>query len=262
MEDLREPGPDDVVATAEASYALLSPLAEKDWSVIAGDLEWDCRQTLDHVAFVQLFYATSAADPSLRRLPTARINNSGPVHRRVGKRPPRVEQRPRRSAPRHARGRTGVHPAGLADRYGFAAMACTETLVHTWDIACGLGVDFTPPEDIAAKSLARLFPWVQDDGDPWQTLLYAAGRRNLRGNDRRAPNWSWQCAPLSEWKGDIRGPRRVGTSLTLPVHTELVEGCSAPLARPRPRDTIAATHTPRRNASQWKTCTNRARTMS
>ena len=52
----------------------------------------------------------------------------------------------------------GIHPAGLADRYGFAAMACTETLVHTWDIACGLGVDFTPPEDIAAKSLARLFP--------------------------------------------------------------------------------------------------------
>ena len=76
MEDLREPGPDDVVAAAEASHDLLSPLADKDWSVIAGDLEWDCRQTLEHVAFVQLFYATSAADPSQRRLPTARINNS------------------------------------------------------------------------------------------------------------------------------------------------------------------------------------------
>ena len=57
MDDLREPGPEDVVAAAEASYALLSPLAEMDWSVIAGDLEWDCRQTLEHVAFVQLFYA-------------------------------------------------------------------------------------------------------------------------------------------------------------------------------------------------------------
>ena len=204
MDDLREPGPEDVVAAAEASYALLSPLADMDWSVTAGDLEWDCRQTLEHVAFVQLFYATHAAVPSQRRLPTARINNPGQsvgemvqVHLALSN----VLAAVLRAMPEDAR---GFHPAGLADRYGFAAMACTESLVHTWDIACGLGVDFTPPEDIAAKSLARLFPWVQDDGDPWQTLLYAAGRRDLGGKDRRAPNWSWQCAPLSEWKGDVR----------------------------------------------------------
>ena len=204
MDDLREPGPDDVVAAAEASHALLSPLADMDWSVTAGDLEWDCRQTLEHVAFVQLFYATHAADQSQHSLPAARINNSDrsigelvQVHLALSN----VLASVLRAMTEDAR---GIHPAGLADRYGFAAMACTETLVHTWDIARGLGVDFTPPKDIAVKSLARLFPWVQDAGDPWQTLLYAAGRRDLGGNDRRAPNWSWQCAPLSEWKGDIR----------------------------------------------------------
>ena len=84
-----------------------------------------------------------------------------------------------RAMPEDAR---GFHPAGLADRYGFAAMACTETLVHTWDIARGLGVDFTPPEDIAAKSLARLFPWVQDDGRP---VADAALRRGTTGLGRQ-----------------------------------------------------------------------------
>ena len=204
MEDLREPGPDDVLAASEAAHALLAPLADRDWSVIAGDLEWDCRETLEHVAYVQLFYATHAADSSQRRLPSARLDNANrpipelvQLHLSLSN----VLAAVLRGMPEDAR---GWHPAGLADRYGFAAMACTETLVHTNDIAQGLGVDFTPPPDIATRTLARLFPWVHDDGDPWQTLLYAAGRRGLGGNERRAPNWSWQCAPLSEWDGTER----------------------------------------------------------
>ena len=204
MDDLLEPGPDDVIAAAEASHDLLSPLADMDWSVIAGDLEWDCRQTLEHVAFVQLFYATSAADPSQRRLPTARINNSDRsigelvnVHLALSN----VLAAVLRSMSEDAR---SIHPRGsptatVSPRWPARRPWCTRG-----NIARGLGVDFMPPAYIAAKSLARLFPWVQDDGDPWQTLLYAAGRRDLGGNDRRAPNWSWQCAPLSEWKGDIR----------------------------------------------------------
>ena len=204
MQDLREPGPDDVLAAAEASHALLAPLADRDWYATAGDLEWDCRTTLDHVAGVQLFYATHAANPAQRRLPTARTPNPTQpvaelveVHRALAV----VLAEVLRSMPESAR---GWHPAGMADRYGFAAMACTEVLVHTHDIAQGLGVDFTPPPGVPARTLARLFPWVDDEGDPWQTLLYAAGRRGLGGNERRAPNWSWQCAPLSEWDGKER----------------------------------------------------------
>ena len=49
-------------------------------------------------------------------------------------------------------------------------MACTETLVHAADIAEGLGLDFAPPPEIPEKALARLFPWVQNEGDPWQAL--------------------------------------------------------------------------------------------
>lgn len=204
MEDLREPGPEDVVAALEASYALLSPLADRDWSIVAGDLEWDCRETLEHVATVQVFYAVHAADQARGRLPGSRTGNPGQtidelvtVHRVLAK----VLAEVLRSMPENAR---AFHPAGMADRYGFAAMACTEILVHTNDIAQGLGVEFSPPLDVAAKALARLFPWVPDEGDQWQSLLYAAGRRAMGGNERRAPNWSWQCAPLSEWDGTVR----------------------------------------------------------
>ena len=204
MDDLREPGPDDVIAAAEASHALLSPLADRDWSVSAGDLEWDCRQTLEHVAGVQLFYAAHAANPLLARLPAARTANPDQsigelveVHRSLA----RVLAEALRSMPEDAR---GWHPAGMADRYGFAAMSCTEILVHTNDIAQGLGVGFTPPVDVAARTLARLFPWVAAEPDPWRALLYAAGRTPLGDKERRAPDWSWQCAPLSEWDGRVR----------------------------------------------------------
>ncbi len=204
MDDLFAPGPEDIAAVAEASHALLAPLADRDWSVGAGDLEWDCRETLDHVAGVQVFYAAHAANPSQERLPAARRDNPRQstvelvtVHRALAN----VLAAVLRSMPDDAR---GWHPAGMADRYGFAAMSCTEILVHTNDIAQGLGVDFTPPTDVAARTLARLFPWVPAEPDPWQALLYAAGRTPLGDKERRAPDWSWQCAPLSEWDGRVR----------------------------------------------------------
>ena len=204
MEDLYEPGPDDVEAAAAASHALLAPLADRDWSALAGDLEWDCRTTLEHVTYVHLFYAAHAASPGLERLPAARRNNPDQsladlieVHRALAN----VLAAVLRSMPDGAR---GWHPAGMADRYGFAAMSCTEILVHTNDIAQGLGVEFTPPVEVAARTLARLFPWVPAGDDPWGALLYASGRAPLGDKERRAPNWTWQCAPLSEWDGSER----------------------------------------------------------
>ncbi|MDE2900838.1 MAG: maleylpyruvate isomerase family mycothiol-dependent enzyme [Chloroflexota bacterium] len=204
MDDIRVPTPDDVAAAAQASYALLAPLADRDWSATTGDLEWDCRTTLEHVAGVQLFYAIHAASQAMGRLPAARTGNPEQsvadlieVHRAQAV----VLAEALRAMPDTAR---GWHPAGMADRYGFAAMSCTEILVHTNDIAQGLGVEFTPPDGVAARTIARLFPWVQVEGNPWQTLLYAAGRRPLGEMERRAPNWSWQCAPLSEWNGEVR----------------------------------------------------------
>jgi hypothetical protein len=41
--------PADVVAAAEASEAALRPVADRDWSVRAGPLDWDVDQTITHM---------------------------------------------------------------------------------------------------------------------------------------------------------------------------------------------------------------------
>jgi hypothetical protein len=97
-------------------------------------------------------------------------------------------------------GARGWHPFGKADRSGFAAMACDELLVHTADVAAGLGRPFVPSEEIAEATLRRLFPWAPEDTDPWTTLLWANGRADLPGQERQV-GWRWHCAPLEEWDG-------------------------------------------------------------
>lgn len=62
----RYPGPEDVRLAARLCRETLFPLADRDWSIPAGELEWSARQTLEHAARTQLFYAvhlaTRAAD--------------------------------------------------------------------------------------------------------------------------------------------------------------------------------------------------------
>ncbi|MBK1786816.1 hypothetical protein [Prauserella cavernicola] len=101
-------------------------------------------------------------------------------------------------------GTRGWHPWGNADASGFAAMACDELLVHTDDVARGLGVPFAPRLELVDATLRRLFPWAPEGQDPWQTLLWANGRAALPGHPR-LEKWRWHCAPLSEWDGHTPG---------------------------------------------------------
>ncbi|MFC7742777.1 maleylpyruvate isomerase N-terminal domain-containing protein [Nocardiopsis composta] len=82
------------------------------------------------------------------------------------------------------------HPYGDAGPIGFAAMGMVEALVHTHDIAAGLGLGFTPPEEPVARVLDRLFPQAPGTGDPWSELLWCTGRGTLPGHE--APDgWRW-----------------------------------------------------------------------
>jgi hypothetical protein len=45
-------------------------------------------------------------------------------------------------------------------------MACDEFLVHTDDVARGLGVPFAPPRALVRATLERLFPWAPADAEP------------------------------------------------------------------------------------------------
>ena len=107
-----------------------------------------------------------------------------------------------------AEGARGYHEGGMADASGFVAMAIDEVIMHGADAVAGLGLEYDPPELLARKVVDRLFPWAPADTDGWTALLWANGRLPLPGQPEIRPNWSWQCAPLDEWDGDIRFHRR------------------------------------------------------
>jgi hypothetical protein len=70
-------------------------------------------------------------------------------------------------------------------------MGVVETLVHAYDIAAGLGLDWRPPAELCAPALGRLFPEAPP-GDPSAVLLWCAGREVLGGRPRQA-DWRWDA---------------------------------------------------------------------
>ncbi len=62
-------------------------------------------------------------------------------------------------------GTRAFHPAGMADVSGWIGMGCAEILVHTGDIARGLGLPYRPPDELCSRVRARLFPWAPADID-------------------------------------------------------------------------------------------------
>jgi len=93
-----------------------------------------------------------------------------------------------------APGDRGWHSHGVADREGFAAIGCAELLIHGTDVAEAVALDWSPPADLAAAVLARLFPDVEPEGDPGTALLWATGRVELPARPRRA-KWQYGMAP-------------------------------------------------------------------
>jgi hypothetical protein len=89
----------------------------------------------------------------------------------------------------------------MPDASGFAALACNEMLIHTSDIAAGLGARFDPRREVCTRVLARLFPWAPGDNDSWETLRWANGRTPMGEHPRLHPNWVAHPAPLDELDG-------------------------------------------------------------
>lgn len=190
-----------VLRSAGASQALLGSATDRDWTAPVAHLGWTVAETVAHMVEGVLWYATDLAAGGERELSTMdlRVRPETP--------PPDLVTTVGAFAIVLARvvdgappGSRGWHPYGLADAPGFAAMACDELLVHTDDAARGLGLPFTPPPDLAAATLHRLFPWAPPGFDPWPALLWANGRTDLPGHPRQV-GWRWHCSPLEAWDG-------------------------------------------------------------
>lgn len=200
---------DELDQAVQLSLATLRTAEFADWDQPAGTLSWTCWETAEHLADDLFAYAAQLGPR------TPPMDHEVPfswVARRSGG-PANVTFADRSAGPAgllevvEACGALLVamvritpdtvrsyHGYGAADPAGFAAMGVVEILVHTHDIALGLGLDWNPPADLCDRTLARLFPEAPAEGDRWQTLLWATGRAELPGRPRLT-SWRWHGTP-------------------------------------------------------------------
>ncbi|GIE35812.1 hypothetical protein Ait01nite_088570 [Actinoplanes italicus] len=183
---------DDLDTAVAEMLELLLPLRHHDWDVRAGELDWTCRETAAHVAHDLTAYATqltSRADDAYLPLDLEVHPGTAPggVLRIVAACAGLLGAALRTAAP----GTRAWH-WGPTDPSGFAALGVNETLIHTWDIAQGLGLTWTPPPDLCTAVLDRLFPDAPP-GDPVQALLWSTGRIALPGRPRLT-GWKLKAA--------------------------------------------------------------------
>jgi len=161
----------------------LGPHATDDWHRPAGTLEWTCWTTAAHVAHDLLAYAGQvAARPDSGYLPCdlrVRDDASPADLLRIVAGYGRLLSAALSAADPAAR----AWHWGPTDPSGFAALGVNETLVHTYDIARGLGIPWTPSGELSAAVLERLFPEAPR-GDPARVLLWCTGRGDLPGRPR------------------------------------------------------------------------------
>ncbi|MEU6538099.1 GNAT family N-acetyltransferase [Streptomyces sp. NPDC047000] len=193
---MRAMGGEQVEEAVAGCVALLrtADAGRPDWArVRAGRLEWDCLRTALHIADDLIAYAGRLAGraqhahvPFGITLDDATgdagvldvITTTGALLAAAV-----------RTAPRHAR---AFHPFPFrsADRTGFAAMGVAEVLLHTHDIAEGLGLPYEPSAELAEGVLESLFPHVRPGPAPWPVLLWATGRGELPGR-AAVTGWHW-----------------------------------------------------------------------
>lgn len=176
-----ELGPGDLIAAAAVVREALEPVADRDWKVPAGPLEWDVAYTVSHMigaAGKYTLYLASRSDHfiavRLDRWPDATnaevLESIEPVAAGLVS----VAQ----AAPAQA---LAYHVTGPTSPAGYLGMACVEFLAHTDDVLAGFGIPFAPPAGLCRRVLGRCYPdqAPPDAGadEPWAALLRATGRQ-------------------------------------------------------------------------------------
>ena len=151
---------DDLDSVISCVMSGLLPITDRDWSVPAGTLEWDCWHTAEHIADSLLSYAWQlAVQPTSRYVRAVATAQKDRLHRpRYWNSPsPAAGSWPRWCA-RPARTSAPIIRPGWRSPEGFAAIGCHEALLHGNDIAQGFGLSLEPPRDVCRRVLARIFP--------------------------------------------------------------------------------------------------------
>jgi RimJ/RimL family protein N-acetyltransferase len=191
---MRDTGGDQVEEAVASCVAALRPVVERDWTAVkAAGMDWTVHETAFHLGDCLVAYAANLAGgaqddwvPFDITLDDG-IDNTGLLH--VIETAGALLAAAIRTASRDARA-FHPYPFRSANREGFAAMGVAEVLLHTYDMAGGLGVAYEPPSALPESVLTTIFPHVQPGPDHWRTLLWATGRGELPGR-ARLTEWRW-----------------------------------------------------------------------
>ncbi|MGK5638414.1 hypothetical protein ACSNOK_08890 [Streptomyces sp. URMC 126] len=200
---------DDLALVVRLSSDTLRKADPSAWDRPAGSLAWTCWETVEHLSDDFFAYAAQLGPrrpPRTGEVPFVWTSRrpGGPanvVHADPAAGPDGLLQVLEasgallvamvRTTPPDVR---AYHVFGVSDPAGFAAMGTVEALLHTHDLAAGLGLAWDPPAGVCARVRARLFPDAPTDTDPWATLLWATGRGELPGRERLT-RWRWDGRP-------------------------------------------------------------------
>lgn len=200
MKSPTEPTPADVVSAAKTLHSLTAiPDASTRWSSPAEPTQWTAAHTIEHISDALLFYSSQVARRADCRLPVLRDGRDAPASEHLDN----VLSAAHVLAAllRDLGGERAFHPSGTADAAGWAGMAVTEILVHGTDAARTVGVRLDLPQNVCARTVSRVFPWIDPTmADAPELLLAITGRISVEGI-HADPDWWWQSAPLTEWNG-------------------------------------------------------------
>ena len=201
---MRKPVTEDDLRTS-VSYAAdaLATVSDEQWGGTPSNSEWDRQRILRHVTWAVLGYgsllATKADGPIDFMLLEHRSDPGVYIINRLEIASEVLIQVTRGVEP----STRGWHPTGRPDAEGFLAMACSEVLLHTYDVVRELDNVFEPPDDVVDRVLARLYPWSPKSTCRWQTMLWASSRASLEGHESPGDNWWFFSSPLEDWDGEI-----------------------------------------------------------
>jgi hypothetical protein len=180
---------DEAIVSATEAMAAAD---DADWSAPAGELVWDCRATVLHIASDFVGYATQLTAPRAHGYAAFDLVHEGTPSPAELRALVRATGRLLSSVVRTAApGTLSWHPYGVAGPRDFAAMGIVELLVHTEDLSRGVGFAWEPAAELSARVLAHLFPYAPRGHQPWPTLLWATGRIAL-GASPRLKEWRWE----------------------------------------------------------------------
>lgn len=184
----------DVGRTTEFVATSLQPAIDRDWSVRAGQLEWNVEFTIEHMAAALSKYTLYLASRSTEPIAVRIVSRVDASQRERIDAIFRVGQALANVASMTPPDTRVFHAIGLIDVEGYVAMGCLEVLVHGYDVACGLDLPFDPPTELVRPVVARLIPWIEPT---WDAIV---GYTRLENHD---DSWTVLSVPLTEWDKTI-----------------------------------------------------------